>query len=153
RATDGRGNVFMPGTIRFTSIVPVFAALLLAIALAAAADAQTKSRFDLSPQPLGKALNAFAIQAGLNIYFDSPAVAVRESPALKAELTADDALARLLAGTGLKAVYVNANTVRVMADPGLKDVHTSQMHENPGSPAGERLSLAQASAPGALETN
>ncbi len=94
--------------------VPVVIGLSLLSLAALAADVNTKSRFDLSAQPLAKALNAFAVQAGINIYFDPPAVAGLESPPLKAELTAGDALARLLAGTRLRAVYVNENTVRVV---------------------------------------
>lgn len=92
------------------------AATLMVSAYAESGVAPTKYRFDVSPQPLGKALNVFASQTGLNIYFDPSAIAGMESPALNAELTPEDALTRLLDGSRLKAVYVDEHTIRVMSE-------------------------------------
>ncbi len=119
-----------------------FAVLLLGFSTMAA-DLQTKSRFDLSSQPLAKALNAFAIQAGLNIYFDPPAVEGIRSPSLKAELTADDALAHLLAGTKLQAVYVDENTIRIVPMASAAARAQSSAARDDGSAGMVRLSRSE----------
>ena len=54
----------MRKVIRGVSIA-VAAVLAMSSALA-----QAVHRFDVEAQPLGKALNAFAAQAGLNLYFN-----------------------------------------------------------------------------------
>jgi iron complex outermembrane recepter protein len=82
--------------------------------------ASAQIHLDLPAQPLAQALTTLGSLANLNIYFDPAAVDGIRSPALKAELRPDDALARLLAGTRLRAVRVDENTVRVIADPGEK---------------------------------
>jgi iron complex outermembrane recepter protein len=102
------------------SLISTFVVLMFFGVSAWPADAQNQNRspFDLPAQPLAKALTNLALQVGLNIYFDDALVAGLQAPALKAELTADEAIARLLLGTTLKAVYVNPDTVRVTAEPG-----------------------------------
>jgi iron complex outermembrane receptor protein len=57
--------------------------------------------------------------------FDPAIVEGMQAPAIKAELSADDALARLLAGTKLHAVRVDANTIRVMIAEGVPTRTTS----------------------------
>ena len=113
----------MPG---HTSIraVPVLAMASLLLLLSTAADAQI--RFDLPAQPLAQALTQLGSLANLNIYFDAPTVDGIQAPPLKAELSADDALARLLAGTRLHAVRVDQNTVRVVADAPAKHAQSTK---------------------------
>ncbi len=74
-------------------------------------------RFALPVQPMAEALKAVGVQSGINIYFDPDLIRGLTAPALRADLSVDAALARLLAGTGLRATHVDANTVRVMRDP------------------------------------
>lgn len=69
--------------------------------------------FNVPAEPLAEALKTLATQAGLNLYYDPSAVAGLKSTALRADLSPKAALARLLLGTRLVAVYVNADTVRV----------------------------------------
>jgi len=78
--------------------------------------AEERHRFDVASQAMGKALNAFAAQAGINIYFDPADVQGLTGPALHLDATTDEALARLLQGTALRAVKVDDNTVRVFAE-------------------------------------
>jgi outer membrane receptor protein involved in Fe transport len=80
--------------------------------------------FDLPSQPLAQALTSVGNLANLNIYFDPRLVDGHQAPALKASLTVDEALARLLAGTQLHAVRVDENTVRVVADPESKNAQS-----------------------------
>jgi outer membrane receptor protein involved in Fe transport len=75
------------------------------------AEAQAKAAFDLPAQPLADSLRAVGSQTNINLLFDPPLVAGRKAPALKAEVTADEALTRLLAGTGIKHEFLNERTI------------------------------------------
>ena len=79
------------------------AALVMAVADSTAAMAQGQQRFDfnLPEQGLSKALAAVAAQSGRNLIAPGELVEARTAPALAGRLTADEAVARLLAGTGL----------------------------------------------------
>src|SRR5262249_8752080 len=82
----------------------IAAALILALVLLAQTSmvrAQTAMQFNLPAQPLEAALRAVGAQTNTNVFFDPALVAGRETPALNAQLTLAEALARILAGTGL----------------------------------------------------
>lgn len=72
--------------------------------------------FNIRAQDLGGALNAFADRAGLRLLFPSNLVAGRRSPGIKGTLTPNQALTRLLAGSGLTYRFTSANTVTIV-DP------------------------------------
>lgn len=78
--------------------------------------ASAQIRFDLPAQSLSQTLTAIGSLANLNIIFDPTAVDGVQAPALKARLSAEDALTKLLAGTRLHVVRVDENTVRVVID-------------------------------------
>ena len=84
--------------------------------------AQTRVHFDLPAQPLAKALRAIGIQTNTDIIVSAPRVAGLQAPALQADLTAEGALERVLAGSGLEPRYVNDHTIAVV-DP--KDTASS----------------------------
>jgi outer membrane receptor for ferric coprogen and ferric-rhodotorulic acid len=69
--------------------------------------------FDIPAQDLGGALNAFADRAGLRLLFPSNIVAGRHSAGLAGTLTRNQALTRLLAGSGLTYRFTSANTVTI----------------------------------------
>ncbi len=73
-------------------------------------------RLDLPTQPLSQSLTAVGTLGHLNVMFDPSVVDGLQAPALKAELSAEDALGRLLSGTKLHAVRVDPNTIRVIAE-------------------------------------
>lgn len=102
----------MPGHIRLR-LTALLCAIVVLFVFTPVADAQI--RFDLPAQPLSRALTELGSLANLNIYFDATIVEGIQAPALKADLSANDALSRLLAGTRLRAVRVDENTVRVVA--------------------------------------
>jgi iron complex outermembrane recepter protein len=102
----------MPGATRSRTIFALSASLLLTL-LATTVHAQI--RLDLPAQPLGQSLTAVGTLGHLNVMFDPSIVDGLQAPALKAELSADEALGRLLSGTKLHAVRVDANTIRVIA--------------------------------------
>ena len=70
----------------------------------------------IGAQPLAEALDAFAEQTGLHVVYVSDVVRNQKSQAVPAGLSAKDALARLLQGTGLKSEFFTAGSVRILAD-------------------------------------
>ena len=104
----------MPGATR--SRLTWIACSLLLLSLASG-PATAQIRFDLPAQPLAQALMTVGNLANVNVFFDPTIVKGLEAPALKAELTADAALVRILAGTRLHAIRVDDHTIRVMSEP------------------------------------
>ncbi len=101
--------------------VPVFVrmavmAIIAAVCLAPRAEAQTTARFNIPAQSLAESLRAVGSQTNINILFDPPMVVGRNAPALQAQLTAGEALARILAGSGITHQFLNESTV-VLALP------------------------------------
>jgi iron complex outermembrane receptor protein len=86
-------------------------ALLLSVPAAAA---ESKSRFDIPAEELGKALRDFAIQANCNLSYDPASVKHLQAPAVKGDYSVPDALSLILRGTHLKAVNINENTIQVL---------------------------------------
>lgn len=97
-----------------------------ALLCAAPAQAQTVEPSaliaDIPARPLADALAAFARQTGMQLVYVSDVVRNRRSRAAAAGLSADEALARLLQGTGLRFEYLTPHTVRILAaaDPSLR---------------------------------
>ncbi|HEY3850304.1 MAG TPA: TonB-dependent receptor, partial [Steroidobacteraceae bacterium] len=77
----------------------------------AGAHAQTRIHFDLPAQPLARTLEAIGAATHVDIGFSSSRVAGFTAPALKADLTVDDALLHVLSGTGLRPQRLNDHTV------------------------------------------
>jgi iron complex outermembrane recepter protein len=101
----------MPMSSRLCCLCTVVMTFLLAPPL----QAQARSVFDLPSQPLATSLRAVASQTGTNVLFDPPLVEGLIAPALKAQLTFNEAFARLLAGTGLKYRLLDDKTVMVIS--------------------------------------
>jgi iron complex outermembrane receptor protein len=99
------------------AIVPGFAASqpLHAQAQSSAAAPATRS-ISIAAQPLGNALNELARQADLQLGFPAALVAGKTAPAVSGQLTAQQALDRLLAGSGLEGT-VRDRAVLVRAAP------------------------------------
>jgi iron complex outermembrane recepter protein len=97
---------------RFCLAVGLFIGLFASLAAA-----ELKSRFDLPAESMAQSLRDFAVQANCNISYDPATVADLQAPAVKGEFTPADALARILMGTGLTVVSVNADTLRVVEKP------------------------------------
>src|SRR5579885_2865759 len=87
-------------------------ALFLACVLAIQpARAQATYRFDLPEQPLADSLRAIAAKVGANILFDSKDVKGVKAASLRAKLSIDAAIKRVLEGTGLEAESPTPGTV------------------------------------------
>jgi iron complex outermembrane recepter protein len=72
---------------------------------------------DIPAQPLDHALAAFAHQTGLQLIYVSDVVRNLRSHIAPAGLSPQDALARLLQGTGLQSQFLTAHSVRILAAP------------------------------------
>jgi iron complex outermembrane recepter protein len=103
----------------------------------AGAYAQTLVHFDLPAQPLSQSLRAIGSATNTDVGFSASEVAGLLAPALKANLTVDGALTRVLVGTGLRPRHLDDHTIVIsaanMSASGSVDV---------------KLALAKASAPG-----
>jgi iron complex outermembrane receptor protein len=115
----------MPGAMRCRTNSYVVSQVLLTCLFLLSISAHAQVRFDLPVQPLSQALRSVGALTNLNILFDASQVDGLQAPALKGEASADDALAQLLAGTPLRAIRVDANTVRVIVGPTTKRAQSS----------------------------
>ena len=68
---------------------------------------------EIPVQPLRQALDAFATQTGLQLVYVSEDVGDQKSHVVPAGLAAQEALANLLRGTGLRFKYLTSNSVRI----------------------------------------
>ncbi len=82
------------------------------ISPAAAQSAQTRS-FDIPPQPLSSALRQFADQSGMQLAYRTTELQGIASPGYHGSASSTQALARLLAGTGVSYSVTAANTVTI----------------------------------------
>src|SRR5688572_16567056 len=114
----------------------LFSALLIAalahlahFAPASAASARATIRFDLPAQALEKSLRSLGKSTDMNILIDRKLVSGLQAPALTGELTVEQAITRLLAGTGLTHQFLNEHTV-VLAAAGEKEAAAAQRIES-----------------------
>ncbi len=77
-----------------------------------------KTDFRIPAQPLGAALTKYADTAGLGLVFPSGLASGRASSAVNGTYSRQEALTRLLAGTGLVYDFTGANTVSIF-DPAV----------------------------------
>lgn len=102
-------------------------ALAVCVAFSASAQAQAATRFSLPAQPLSDSLRAVGTQTNTNVLFDPDLVSALTAPALEAHLTRDQALARLLLGTGLTYELLSERTAVVALSGSARDSMYKQM--------------------------
>ena len=76
---------------------------------------------NIRSQSLGTALTTFADQAGIRLLFPSNLVAGRTSPGLSGRFTREQALSRLLEGSGLAFAFTDAGTVTITGPAAAAD--------------------------------
>src|SRR5690606_3688854 len=99
-------------------------AILLASALSLAAMAATpalaleqeRHSIVLPAQSLHDSLQQLPRLTGVQLIYTDPALRQQRAPAINDRLTPEEALVRLLAGSGFKHRFVNANTVRIFRE-------------------------------------
>lgn len=72
--------------------------------------AQAQQNFDIASQPLVDALVLFGRQSGVQVSVDAAVIRDIASPGVRGAMTAEQALGRLLAGTGITYRLTGANT-------------------------------------------
>jgi iron complex outermembrane receptor protein len=124
---EGRSNVGVPGrstrrgafgAVALASLLMGTAATALAQTAAAQSDAgQQQSAqtyaFDMQAQPLPDALNTFSSVTGWEVGYPADLAIGAQAPAVSGSYTPEQALSRLLAGTGLSYQMTGANTVKL----------------------------------------
>ncbi|HWX34473.1 MAG TPA: TonB-dependent receptor [Steroidobacteraceae bacterium] len=90
-------------------------ALAVAPATLAQAFEPTTLAADIPAQPLAQALAAFARHTGLQLVYVSGVVRDQRSHAVSAGLSANEALVRMLEGTGLRYEYLTPRSIRILA--------------------------------------
>lgn len=80
-------------------------------------DPQAPIRIDLEAMPLRDALKQVAQAAKISIPFDAPIPAEVMAPPLHADLTPNDAIARVLSGKRLHAVWVDERRALIVHEP------------------------------------
>ena len=89
--------------------------LLLVGLWSAAADAQMLVHFDLPAQSLAESLKAIGTATNTDVGFNASQVAGLLAPPLKADLTVDGALTRVLVGTRLRPKHLDDHTILIAA--------------------------------------
>lgn len=128
------------------SAMPLAVLCLLAPVPALAQAAQHD--FDIPAQPLNRALRALADQSGVQLAYRSAVATGARAPSVQGRMSTEQALSRLLAGSGLGYGFTGANTVTITrttapATPGAAAE---------GSVVLDTVTL-NASAPGTTETS
>jgi len=108
-AAAARRRKSLIATLMMTAIVTG----VVTVDNAARAQSATQSSFDIPAGPLNRALTAFGRQAGLQVTYLASAAAGKMSPGLSGPATREQAIARILQGTGLSYRFTNATTVAI----------------------------------------
>lgn len=77
----------------------------------------TAKDFAIPAQPLVSALVRFTDATGIQFFFDAAVARDKRSPGVSGRLTSEEALRRLLVGSGLTFRFTNANTVTLVPVP------------------------------------
>ncbi len=98
------------------------------------------SNFNLPAQSLADSLRAVASETRTSVLFDERALAGKQAPALKGRVSADEAVARLLVGSGLRVQRLNDRTIVLApanASSSATSNHTGAMQMAQVDPAQE----------------
>ncbi len=110
RKRHARGEGARAGAWRLTALV---ASSILALEPAASLAAPRS--FNIPRRPMGEALNLFARQAGVQIFFPGETIARRQAPAIRGVMEPRMALDRLIAGAGLTVAEDDGRVVILRA--------------------------------------
>lgn len=123
---------------RSGNVTSRIAVAVLAI-LASAAEAQAVTEWDLPEQPLANSLRDIAARTESNIIFDKKLVRGQSAPKLKTRATTEEALIKVLEGTGLTYRQLDDKTVTIQLASTDPAAATSSNYSSDG-----RIRLAQA---------
>lgn len=104
----------MYGKLTTAMMTPVWALALVLVQANADTQRETPlvvADFNLPSQPLSDSLRAIATETQTSLLFDTNAMGGRQAPALRVRATVDEAIARLLEGSGLKVRRLDEKTI------------------------------------------
>jgi iron complex outermembrane receptor protein len=104
----------------------------------------TSVDFNIAPQPLGTALNAFAETTSWQISVPTELVTGRTSPGISGSHQPEEALQTLLVGTGLTYRLTDANAVTILPGAAMPGVAPPSISENQMTPPGSAGGPAEA---------
>ena len=107
----GRFALLRAFLISSTALVPLGSA---AAQSQRAAVGQSMPTFDIPAQPLSSALTAFARQSGVKLAYPASLAVGKSAPELRGPLARQEALRRLLAGSGLSYRFTSTNAVTII---------------------------------------
>ena len=120
---------------------------LAALAIAgAASDTLTPRTFRIAPQPLPAALQEFTRQSGLRVRAEAEVPEVR-SAGVVGRFTPVEALRRLVAGTGLEASVIDAETLALYYESGAYELEPVEVVADRPSPAAVTSSATKTPTP------
>ncbi|WP_420991990.1 TonB-dependent siderophore receptor [Cupriavidus sp. 30B13] len=105
------------GARPFSHVLAPLSAALAALFAAGAIAQSVATPVDIPAQPLAQSLAALARQSDVQILFSTTVAEGRRAPAVRGTLTVEDALGRLLAGSGLQLVSNGPRTYTVVQAP------------------------------------
>lgn len=114
--------------------MPKFAMLLAALLspfAVHAGDSDSRRWFDLPAQTLERALQAYGQLTGLAVLVDAPTLAGLRSTAVRGRFSDDDALRRMLAGTGLAPRFVGDDAFTLVMVPVDSPMPAPPVNEGP----------------------
>lgn len=106
-------NRSLVSALKYACFIPVVIA-----PYAAEAKEEKAVYFNIPAQPLPDALNSYARQAGVQIFFPSEKISTIRSVPIKGEMKASEALRTLIAGSGLELTKSTSGTVMLRAARG-----------------------------------
>ncbi len=123
--TGNRRRILASAVIMTTALTPALAAMPAwaqqpAASAAATTQLRSERNFDIPAQPLTDALVAFGRQSGMQITVDGTLPRDMSAPAVRGAMISEEALTRLLAGSGLTYVVTDETTVAIER-PGQQD--------------------------------
>ena len=111
------GRAALAGFLITTALTPILAAGAVAqtadVQTPGAQTASSERAFDIPAQPLSSALAQFGRQSGLQVSVDGALVRDLQAPAVAGVMRNEEALRRLLSGTGLVASRTDARTLMI----------------------------------------
>lgn len=116
--------------MRFAFAVIVICLSGIGLSMADPAESHAKLSVHVPPEALESALRAYSRESGFHIVYISEDVHSRRSAGAVGKLTVDEALTRILSGTGLTYRFLDAHTISIMplgsaARPGARKAAAS----------------------------
>ncbi len=126
--------------MRVAIAAAVMSLAICGVSVADGARASVRKNTDIPAQNLGAALQALAKDRDLQIVYFSKRVDILETPGARGELTIDEALTKVLAGTGLTYRYLDDRTVTVVPAISSRKTDTEPQDQSRSSAGGARQS-------------